>query len=945
MDLSESNWENGCRISLLRSKKNAFIKIMEPIVHTSPLPRRSHTQYPESPDAAIQPIWTTARCNRLLRPLSSKIALLRKSQALSAKRECGGRKDLNSKISHSIYHHGAFPADKARAAAKVVCQASITPNASISDWAPSPRPRKRIKRTYSSKELGHGLNEEPAKPEASTSTAKIFEFHPESLIEGLSYGFKVDKLCPLSEEQKIFEKSGLIRVHSLGQNVVLSTEMRVEESFRRFLKLRYPDGWQLIEGIQNGLETLLKVTTNNEVGNPFGARSLFSTCLKSVPQYISAEEKLSETEDPENKVDVSSAVYSELEAYESSPSGGWKPLKEVVRAHGVAMLGSAVKDGLIELPVASNLVRICLNRGAFDEGQHLVECMIGTMQNILKSASIKGRILGYGLSVLDQFASFSGRFGFQFRQLADIFRNGNIPIEWILSDDMSECWSRVMRSITDGDSASRDAGILLQTVALMASGVSDISLTSKIHNIRLHLNGLPNTVHMKSCRGRHADKVFRYPHPGHLGIENMKLATQTMNSKLLAAVCAIDLLQSSTVIAGSEDLPKTCLQVLQAIVLQACQVLELHIPLVDSEKSKPNTNHFFIPLLAAGVSSAVAGNSGSGLGYYLDIIKGVNLSQEFFDSAVSFLCAVAKCCGRATSNNGFQYIQKITQELVDFSTSSDCEAATRMFIGNVAASTAIQYSRSTSMPKHLSWALEIESLVNRMTVGVDGQTPGKSLGASLAKPKPGFRWEEGICEWVAGTPRVSIPKPTVYKDQDITSPSPDLDHKIASATALQISPIKAPTCLAEVSVTSPKLNSKAVSLKNKSDSLENQSYVVFLNVEIDNSRRVNALTLNEGLKRKLDSLNDSQSPGVMIKKPCTLEGLHEPPQLKAPRPKASRSCVEYEKSRCPEHEKRPSDQISACVANTGQTVRKPSLVAVELRIDQDTESADELSFS
>ena len=895
MDLLESDSESNCWNLLFKITKYASIISMEPVVHNSLLPRRSQSQYPGSPDAATQPIWTTARCNRLLRPLSSKLASFRKSQALSTKRDSAGRKDLKSTISHSTDCHCAFTTSAVRATTEVICQASTTPNANISDWTPSPRPRKRIKRTYSSKELGHLLSEEPIiKPKAGISSAKISKLCPESLIKVRSYSFKVDQLCPFIEEQKIPEKPAPIRVQSLGQNGILRTDMLVGESFRRFAKTRYPDGWQLIEGINNGLETLLKVTAKIERTSTFGARSLFSTCLKCVPQYISIEENFSKAEDPENKADISSAIYGELEAYGSSLRGGWKPLKEVVRAHGVAMLGSAIQDGLIELPVAYNLVRVCLNHGAFDEGQHIVECIMTIIQNLLKSASIKSKILAYGLFVLNQFSSFSGRFGFQFQQLADIFRNCDIPIGWILSDAMSECWSRVMGSIADGDSASRDAGILLQTVALMTFGVSDMTLTSKIQSIRLQPKILQKFMGIKSYRARHAGKVFRYPSPGNFGIENIKSASQTISSELLAAICAINLLGNSTLTTRSEDMPEPRLQVLQIIVLQVCQILETYIPYVDPEKNQVHVDQLFLPLLAAGLSSAIAGNSDLGLSYYLSIIKGVNLSHELSNSAVSFLCAVANFCERAISGDGFYYIQKITQELVEFYTSCNSELGIRVFIGDIAANTAIQYSRSTSVPKHLSWALEIESLVNRMAVDAEAQTPGKTLENSFVRTKLGFRWEEGICEWVAGTPRIPIPKPNVYKDQDATNSGPDLSHKIAAAIALQLSPVKSSTCLAQVSVTSPKLNSKAFPLENKSNSFENRSYGVFLKVEIDKSRRTDALLPKEDLKRKTSFSDD-------------LQNTHQ--------------------------------------SSTVARVEKPSPASVELRIDQDAESADELSFS
>lgn len=910
---------------------------MESIICASDLSRGYKSQ---SPDTAHQPIWTSARCNRLLRPLSSKLALLRKAQALDAKRESEGNKDTKS----SNDGHSAFSIDGLNVA-EVISQTSAKPNINISGWTPSPRPRKRIKRTYSSREVAHVPYEISAEPRKSTSTAQTSKSLPGSFFRLSKYNSKLNQQCPLYEEQKILEQPAS-RVQPLGKNGTLGSEIRVGVSFRQFAKSKYPDRWQLIEGIQNGLETLLKVTTQAKRIDRLGARSLFSTCLNSVPQYIALEDAWCKIEDPESKADISSAVYNELEAYGSTLDGGWKPLKEVVRAHGISMLGSAVKDGLFEFPIAQNLVIICLDRGAFDEAQHIVECMI--VRNTSNSASPCLRVsLTNVLLVLNHFACCSGRFGFQFRQLANMFRSGNLPIEWLLSDDMVGCWSRVMGSVTNRDSDSRHAGFLLQSVALISSDISDASLISKIHSMRLQLQAENKSVHMKPYQGKHADEFFNtYPYPTTLGAENKEFEIQPTNLDLLAAIFSIDLLQSSS---ATIEFPKHGSGILQLMASQVCQILEVDRPYMKSGRHKSHMDRFCLLLLAAGVSSASAGDNNMGLSYYVNFIKDVDLGQEFSDIAASFLCTVADCCGRATSDDGFQYIQNIIQVLVDLYTSCDCELAMRVFVGNIAASAAIQYSRSTSLPKHLSWALEIESLFNRLRVGMDGQTPCKKPGTSFVKTKLGYRWEEGICEWVAGTPIVSIPKFAVNKDQDITSPSLGLDDNLSSAPTLISSPAKAPTYLAQIPANSPRINNQAVLADNEPKIFEKTAYGWFLHVEIDSLNRINTQSPSEMAKRKFAFLDHTPSAhlscaGSKIEKFHGPELVQNLPEDRHSNSKASLSGVESMQSIWQKPKTGLTELILTCDSINSNTTRKPSPVLVEPPMEQE-ESADELSFS
>lgn len=818
---------------------------MDPTAPAS-LSRRAQRNYSNSPDSAIQPIWTTARCNRLLRPLSSKLALLRKVQRRSSTGESEKEKDVIGIKPDPLRDYGS-----SWGANDAICQANMTSKSGLSGWTQSPRPRKKIKRTYSSRDSGQ---EEKTKFQANIYASNISISHGENLIPVPKNNRKENNSIPINDRMKDLETSQLTSTTPPNRNRSLHPQTIARASIRRFAKIKYPDRWALVEGIQNGLETLLKASTDVHRVDRAGARSLFSICLKNTSRYIAMEEARYKLEDPDNTIDISSAVYGDLEAYASSLTGGWKPLSEVTRSHGVMMLGSAVRDGVIDLPMAHNLVKLCLHHGAINEGRHIVECVLTTLTDFPPPTSINDRVFCQSLSVLNHFTSVSSQFGFQYRQLTQLFRNGILPIGWISSRNLVECWSRVIRSITASDFDARDAGLLLRTVLLMSSGITVTSVSSKIHDIRLQLSNIGKSPLVKALQVEKAGNISRDKHLEHFITQDMCKATGAISSSLLVTLTAIEFLQYSGVVAGPNNLRMSNQEVLQDIALQARQALEpIRIHNVSDDNSKLDMDRLCLSLMAAGLVLAVRQDT-LRIASCLDAILSVDSSPEFSNSAASFICAVAECCSRATSDHTFTHLQEIVQQLIDIFTTSSHDVAARKFVGNIAIIAAIQYSQATSIPKHLSWALDIESIVSRMTVGVDTQTPCKTPQRGLIKTKPKFRWEEGICEWVAGTPIIPIPKPAIFKDPDNATQNSDWVPSLASQITLKSSPTKAPMCLTEASPTSSKVNG-AKPAGRLVERLGKYPHNTIVRAEIENSYQVKVQLTKECLVRSIDGFD------------------------------------------------------------------------------------------
>lgn len=793
-------------------------------------PDIQHSQFHciESPTMPSEPAWTTARCNRLLRPLSSKISLLRKSRMLDGTRQNSGEEESESS------QNSCLTASGAQSNATNGKEGVPTPTSSLRkhglNWE-SPQPRKKIKLTYSSREPIHSSKVVTASAHAIPSElergpanrmAASFVSVDEPLLPSIVMG----KYCSQTKDKKG-------QVWRPSQSGTHSVNARSREIFRKYAKSAYPDCWKLYDGIHSGLETLLKATSKSLTGNRIGARSLLSTCLRKTPEYIAAQESWCREQDPESAGDVSPGIYGELEQIGACSVYGSNALQEVVRAHGVDMVGSAVTDGLICFPIASKIIKLCLHLEAYDEGQHLVECILQE-KPFPKPTSSDDVLFNKELSILDQFAIITGRFGFLYRKLTTLFENRLLPIEWISSPDMIERWSGVIQCISEGNSDAKDAEVLLRTVILMSGGLFSPSMASHVHRLRIRSRIVPSDNSEGWPQTDKQNGTSLYQRHMLCAMDGVTEETHKTGLRLLAALCALDFVQR---LAEDPNAPST--PVLHDLALEAHQIIEIQVQHATSiEESKFHADGPCLVLLAAGLCSSMAKKDETALRWYLDVFGRKKLSNQFPTKAASFLSVVASWRGQALASDGFECIQETVQQLLRISSLGCCLPETRKLVGKIATTAAIQYALITSKPRHLSWALDIETRVNGITVGLTCQTPRRIPQHSLAKAHLGFKWEEGICEWVAGTPGVPKPKPVIFRDvNDIASDSEPMGT-LKPASALDPSPSRL-SGLREASSLPTRAKHELRKERVAPDSVTKTSCGTFVGVEINRPSQAN----------------------------------------------------------------------------------------------------------
>ena len=561
---------------------------------------------------------------------------------------------------------------------------------------------------------------------------------------------------------------------------------------------------RLMEGIYKALEALLRATTNEKPRDNIGCRSLFSVCLRQIPSYIAEEQCLINDEDPENDIDVASEVYTDLEAFASAPDGGWEFLREVVRAHGLSLVREAIEEGLIEFSLSNHILSLCLGLKAYDEAECVIEGMIAWMKSRRSLAKPNVGLCpetshtvnkwpsshqtqptpltddAYRVATaLRYYVSQSGRHSFMYRQTATMLENRILSIHWMSSKAMIDCWNDVIRSITQQDNHAQSAALLLQVAISMSyqEEVPNARGNLQAHDLRLRAcqltNGCPILRSNKSGQKVGMAVQSQPIRSGEAGTrrEDENNALQSTFSNVLTVLSAINILRSPESALKSSHSVLLGVTLLRDMALEIRKVLELaniafHINRSWSIPAEP----LHLPLLSAGLVSVISRKANTDIspGEVIDLtaLASLPFSQELVCNSGSFLCEIARCCDEANSGDGFRLVQVMVQDLISIAMSEIYEKSTRRFCSGVAHAAAFAFSEDTGQARHLDWALDIEGTIARRMDDSPKVVLDKTPARAVMRDKSGYKWEEGICEWIAKTPALALQRATAIEDID-----------------------------------------------------------------------------------------------------------------------------------------------------------------------------------
>lgn len=577
--------------------------------------------------------WTAARCNRLLRTITSRVNLLRKQSKLGTDGPC-------------VREAEAIPR---RSSARLGDSPSPRNQANDPAWLPGAK-WKATAKTYG------GKSKSQARPAPHRTDSGFSTPFVKRLLENESSSTVIQPFNTAKSE-------GVSRQSAKMRQLPVQLSSSNEEAQRNLVAAFY---------------SLLTTTTSPTEPERTGARSLTSACLSRVPDYIDLEVEDTYQSDIATEGIVSS-IYNDLESLGTNSDGGWSGLREVVRSHCVHLVCTAIEDGLIHDTRISELVNACSKNGALPEAEALIRSWIN------QHAPTRLDESSCALAKLAELRIFHDASDMYLRQVtelidsdsvwvADVLRPGCTSLKELIKalirrpgqeTALSYLEAAVMKDCETSNTTSlpvfaRLAG-LLASVALTRAGIWTESL-----------NGLdlPAVVH------RIAIRVMQH----HSGKQRIETRSNGIHPFIMA-----DILLQLAKLAKAPSI--------------------ISIPMDTS-------------------ISAIAEN------------------QPAF---VKFACNVAQHVSRFSEAEEIESLRLTTSGFL--SPPPECSTENRELLSRLGFEIAFAFSEQTGVEIDHRFAGSIAANKKESSPRNDPvQTPRRRAQVS------GFKWEEGLCEWVAATP-------------------------------------------------------------------------------------------------------------------------------------------------------------------------------------------------
>jgi hypothetical protein len=694
--------------------------------------------------------WTTSRCNRLLRPISSKLAKLRAE--IERPRSAGGEPRISTafttKCSPRKTTNFTRPAQKPRGFEK----------ARDPDWRPDGKPVGRGgKKTYGGRGArkavgnlqrgGEGINTRVSRPGEIAFTP---------LVARISSQLQSSPHVQNSPLKKYGKNRGPLQVNIDWTQ--LPGDLR-----------------KLVQGVSEAYANVLQATTDGDEKSWKGTRSLMGACLRRLPAYIELEEhfaKLDREEDEEDEErDVSGEVYEHLESqFEQRPGNGWRPFKQVLRAHATSLLCDAITGEIVGLDSMSMLVTHCVRVSAWDEAERLLLAYLPLLEPPSIPINIKADLFEAQrspyLHAVKSFVDHTGRHRLMFDLLEHMIAYELLPLEWLATGCMRPIWDRVVRSTSSNDHKTiAHAYRFFEIVTLAGMGLPDERLL--------------------------ADETIGARRFVPSSREELRLALGTTYSSLLTVMCSIALVNNRRDDDAGHSIARRVTWMLDAVavamlsrsdVRSEFQLLGAHqedtqtflqratwtifatfVVHLDSCPMKTTTVLLQLPDLNNGLNWLAM--------QYLS--SGVN-TASILGSLPALVSSIARGTGRIWKDDGFDQLQRLVQALLSL---SGYRLPHKLWtLKRLALESAVEFAQDTSATEHQTYARGIEQKMR--TQGQLLIVPSPQKHDSPSSTGGGFRWEEGIGEWVACTPGVKrmarksvptlelLPTPAQSEDED-----------------------------------------------------------------------------------------------------------------------------------------------------------------------------------
>ena len=476
-------------------------------------------------------------------------------------------------------------------------------------------------------------------------------------------------------------------------------------------------------------------------------------CLRKLPAYIELEEHFAkldrlEEEAEEEGRDIANEVYEQLEThFEQAPGLGWRHFRQVVRTHATTLICDAIVDEILSLKDALILVTHCLNAYAWEEAEQLLLSYAPLLESITMPINTRADLFDVQrspfLHAVKDFVHRTGRHRLLYDVLEHMVALELLPLEWLATDSMRPVWDRLVRSISENDARTLPSVCrFFETVAFASMGLPDCRLLEDevtgsvsrrfVPSSRLELRQALDTTFSSLLTVLCSITSVNNSRNDDAGQMTAKRVTRVLDAVVVAIATRQDIKDELNLLGADANDVQVMAQRGIWIIFASC-LLHLESCLSDPTVVSLDTTG------SIGIINWIASQYSS---------KDINFAS-IFGPLPSLVSSTARGTGRIWQDDGFDQLQRFVTALMSV---SGCRLPHKLWtLKRIALESALEFAHGTGDAEHMAFAREVEKKMQTQGRLIIMQSPAKNDSPATGG---GFRWEEGIGEWVTCTPFV-----------------------------------------------------------------------------------------------------------------------------------------------------------------------------------------------
>ncbi|OOQ87926.1 hypothetical protein PEBR_15210 [Penicillium brasilianum] len=637
-------------------------------------------------------------------------------------------------------------------------------------WVPGKKPdQRRVRHKYSSRGEGRGGKRRSRlsiqSPEASRTLPGAIELAT-PVITGKRWEAPTSAQSQFSVEQKRKTKPH-------GQLQAFRDKYPLHKSpWQEILGQSGDAGFASIVHnldriLQNFLcNTRIRIRENKDSVQPVrGTRSLMSTVVRRLPEFIANEQAAHDELEDDGDEDMCDAYFTELESYYAPHGQGWKPLREAVRAQGIYLVSTMIVNGWLTDSIACALIEMCRYHEP-DACESLLSIFLSRRTGYHHPVALKpptdSNEPGDPIRLLRKYAHYGpAHRSYIFDELSKLLTRGVLPPEWMATKSWTSWMTRATISFSRGDHDCASASRLIEAVLVSAADIipnvvapgseqDDKGDRGCVHERQTRTSSLSTTDKLDLSR--------KCPVPVEDALSNHV-------TSLLAALCGMHISRSREL----DDLNDFEGTKAGHVINYLCSTLEKDM---EWQPLSHITTLTFHQLLRRGciilADCLLQCNNAVLKTDHRPIVGSTAILERYCETLASrsalvkelalFVRQAFRCFGSSTDDERLYMGREVRRMVSRLPRMSDAPSLST-FLGWVAVEVAMEFAESTGEPDDHVWAVEVQETVISL-VGKKETSPVSLEESEDQRPRGGcFRWEESIGEWVARTPEVKLNAP------------------------------------------------------------------------------------------------------------------------------------------------------------------------------------------